>query len=164
MSKITHKPKNKNKRSETPDRKIYLSSNSQKLKDELKEQSDQEENNTSNLIIEDSYVPNLRFSDLLFNVNDGFKTLITKNTKLRSLLIEANDHINEITKTYESKLELFSNEKKNLLKQLDKITINYTIYAESHKNLSLIKEEYDRLNSEFSVCQDNLMVYKELIK
>jgi len=166
MSKVAYRLKHK-KRSETPERKIYnLSSNSQRLKDELNnEHFDLDDknhtNNPNNLIIEDNTpVPHLQFSDLLFNVNDDFKTLITKNTKLRGLLIEANTHITDITNKYEMKLEIHSNEKKSLLLQLDKITANYSIYAESHKNLIILKEEYDKINSDFSITNEKNLILK----
>jgi len=169
MNKVSVNPKAKTKktRSGTPD------SNSRKhFNQEFKEQFELDNsfnsnnpNNPNNLIIEDTMpIPNLKFSELLFNVNDDFKTLITKNTKLRSMLIEANNHINEITKQFDKQLISHSNEKKSLLLQLDKITSNYTLYAESHKNLTVLKEEYDKVNYDFQLNQEKINVYKELIK
>jgi hypothetical protein len=36
--------------------------------------------------------------DLQFNINDDYKTLVKKNTKLRGLLVNASDKINELVK------------------------------------------------------------------
>jgi hypothetical protein len=40
--------------------------------------------------------PKQDFDELQFNVNDDYKTLVRKNTKLRSLLVKASDKINEL--------------------------------------------------------------------
>jgi len=161
---VNSKAKTKKKRSSTPDSNSRKHFN-QEFKEHFELDNSFNSNNPNNLIIEDTMpMPNLKFSELLFNVNDDFKTLITKNTKLRSMLIEANNHINEITKQFDKQLISHSNEKKSLLLQLDKITSNYTLYAESHKNLTVLKEEYDKVNYNFQLNQEKINVYKELIK
>jgi oligoendopeptidase F len=36
------------------------------------------------------------YNELQFNVNDDYKTLVKKNTKLRNLLVKASNKINEL--------------------------------------------------------------------
>jgi len=76
----------KNRSSKTPENRIKKSKSNEKI------------NNTQEKIVSNNYLRSSDFSnaignDLIFNINDDFQTLVYKNTKLRELIVRANESI-----------------------------------------------------------------------
>ena len=95
---------------------------------------------------------------------DDINTLIRKNTKLRRYLIESASSLIKLKKEHVELKDKNQTEKEAILNDLNRITDNYAIYSESHRNYQLVKEELDKVKSEFDVLQENLNHYKEFIK
>ena len=89
------------------------------------------------------------FNELQFSINDDYKTLVKKNTKLRSLLVKASDKINEQAIKQKELENSFKVEKENILNELDKIMKNYKIYAESHKNYLSLENDFNNLKKDY---------------
>ena len=87
--------------------------------------------------------------------NDTYENLKIKNSKLRILIIQASNKLTEISNKYKEREINYQDEKKEILKQLDKISVNYKIYAESHQQISKIKNDYNNLFQKF---EQNLKV------
>ena len=51
-----------------------------------------------------------------------------------------------------------------MVEKLDKITVNYKVYAESHQNFIKFKVEYDNLRKDYDHNYKILMYYEDLIK
>ena len=86
---------------------------------------------------------------LLENENDTYENLKLKNSKLRTLVIQANNKINELTNKLNLKEKEYQEEKKLILMKLDKISSNYKIYAESFQQNVRIKNDYELLNEKY---------------
>ena len=86
---------------------------------------------------------------LLENENETYENLKLKNSKLRTLVIQASNKINELTNKLNLKEKEYQEEKKLILMKLDKISKNYKIYAESFQQNTKIKNDYDLLNEKY---------------
>ena len=75
-----------------------------------------------------------QLSDLLCKKDDDYNTVVNKNIKLSSLIIQASDKLNQVTEKLQSNEENHKTEKEKILKELEKITLNYQKYAVSFKN------------------------------
>lgn len=94
----------------------------------------------------------INYQNYLYDENDTFETLIVKNDNLRILLVQANNKLNELFE-HQSEVENdFKLEKQSILQQLDKISNNYMIYANSHK---VLKETEKKMNNIIQ-CYSNL--------
>ena len=89
------------------------------------------------------------FKVLLENDNDTYENLKLKNSKLRTLVIQASNKINELTNKINLKEKEYQEEKKLILMKLDKISNNYKIYAESFQQNIKIKNDYELLNEKY---------------
>ena len=89
------------------------------------------------------------FKLLLENENDTYENLKLKNSKLRTLIIQASNKINELTNKLNLKEKEYQEEKKLILMKLDKISKNYKIYAESFQQNTKIKNDYELLNEKY---------------
>ena len=109
------------------------------------------ENNNTNI----NNINEIDIKMLLENENDTYENLRVKNSKLRILIIQASNKITEITNKY-NKMEInYQEEKKEILKQLDKISVNYKIYAESFQQNFKIKNDFNNLSQKY---EQNLKV------
>jgi len=102
--------------------------------------------------------------DIIPNPSDDIHILVNKNIKLRNYLIETTSDLIKLKKEYTEMEERNRSEKEKILNDLNRITENYFVYSESHRNLKIIKEELEKITNEFELCQVNLDHYKELIK
>jgi len=55
-------------------------------------------------------------------------------------------------------------DKEQILSELDKISFNYKTYAESHKKLISIGDEYEKMKSDYNHNYKLLTEYQENIK
>jgi hypothetical protein len=103
-------------------------------------------------------------SELLFNINDDHKSLITKNTKLRTLLIQASNKLAEVSENLIQKEEEFKKEKSAILDELDRITINYKTYAEGYKKFTILEDQHTNLQKDYQHNYNVLVSYGESLR
>lgn len=99
----------------------------------------------------------INFQLYLYDKSDTFETLISKNEKLRLLVVQANNKINSLIKQQNEMENDYQIEKKSILQQLETISENYKLYATSHKLLKTneqkmnnIMQSYSNLNEQYS--------------
>jgi hypothetical protein len=88
-SRNNSKTPNRKRCSKTPEREKSARSSSRN------ENKNNSQENRENSKKKNNEAINLA-TDLLFNINDDFKTLIYKNTKLRELIVKSNETINHL--------------------------------------------------------------------
>jgi hypothetical protein len=103
-------------------------------------------------------------SELLFNINDDHKSLITKNTKLRTLLIQASNKLAEVSENLIQREDEFRKEKSSILEELDRITLNYRTYAEGYKNYTILEEQHQNLQKDYQHNYNVLVSYGESLR
>ena len=122
---------------------------------------------TSTSIIQNTiqcYPTLLDASELLFNINDDHKTLIGKNTRLRTLLIQASGKLADVSAKLIEKEEEFSKEKSGILDELERITVNYRTYAEGYKNYSVLEDQHKNLQRDYQHNYNVLVSYGESMR
>jgi hypothetical protein len=159
-NKLNREPSNKNlnkepnleKRDNTPPHNVKLNlkrpSSANMLRNKSKDRS------TSN--------PD-DISDLLFNSNDDQKALVTKNFKLREIVVHASNKLSEVLKKYNDREEEYKQEKESIFAELDKITGNYKMYAESYKNYHNLEEQFKNMQNDYNHNYKVLINYQESI-
>jgi hypothetical protein len=108
--------------------------------------------------------PNKMASELLFNLDDDQKTLINKNTRLMSLLVQASNKIKELNIKIDVIQEEARFEKSHILNDLDRIIVNYKTYAEGYKNYQKLDEQYKALKHDYDHNYKVLIHYGESLK
>lgn len=103
-------------------------------------------------------------TEFISNENDGIDELKVKNAKLRQLVVQASSKIAEMSKKYSQMENDYKIEKATILSELDRISKNYQIYAESHKQFAQFKNEYQLLLRERTQNNKVLVNYTETIK
>ena len=114
---------------------------------------------------------------LIDKENDTYEELKQKNKKLREIIIMVSKQLDMLSTKYENIKNSAENEKKMLLEKLEKISINYKLYAESYKENSKLKKEKEILaenssqmnfilnsckNSFIALIQKNMQYYIRL--
>ena len=106
----------------------------------------------------------INFQLYLYDKSDTFETLISKNDKLRLLVVQANNKINSLIKQQNEMENDYQIEKKSILQQLEKISLNYKVYATSHKLLKTYEQKmnnmmqsYSNLNEQYSRTKNFLL-------
>lgn len=119
---------------------------------------------TSSKNVDNKTNSTINFQFYLYDKSDTFETLISKNDKLRLLVVQANNKINSLIKQQNEMENDYQIEKKSILQQLDKISENYKVYANSHKLLKTneqkinnIMQSYSILNEQYSRAKNFLM-------
>jgi hypothetical protein len=107
---------------------------------------------------------NLQLIDLLHKKEDDHSTLVNKNHKLRSLVVQASQKLNELSEKMNTNEQLFVKEKETILKELDRITQNYQKYAHSYKNYSELEEKYQKLENDYEHNYNVLISYQDSIR
>ena len=97
----------------------------------------------------------INFHDYIYDKTDCFDDLIKKNEKLRILVIQANNKINDLIEKQKENENDYKLEKKSILQQLEKIQKNYKLYANSHKSYNDIKGKLDKLISNYNILNEN---------
>ncbi len=108
-----------------------------------------------------SYPFHFDISDLVFKENDDYKTIVNKNSKLRNLIIKASQKLNDMNQEHLEKEKDFEFEKATILKELDTISNNYKLYAESYKNFSILDEQYRNLQKDYNHNYNLFMCYQD---
>jgi hypothetical protein len=108
--------------------------------------------------------PMFDISDLVYSIHDDFKTILNKNNRLRNILIQASNKMNELSTKSLEREEEYRLEKAGVLDQLDKITENYKKYAEGYKNFTLLEEQLKNLQNDYNHNYKVLTTYQESIK
>lgn len=108
---------------------------------------------------------NYDFGNLCFNVNDDWKALVNKNSKLRQLVIQATDKVQELNFDLANKEKIFEKEKTLIYDELERISQTYKIYAESHKKLKQIQNEGvdNKINNEKAYNNNLVSTYQDHI-
>lgn len=105
----------------------------------------------------------INYQNYLYDENDTFETLIVKNDNLRILLVQANNKLNELFE-HQSEVENdFKLEKQSILQQLDKISNNYMIYANSHKVLKETEKKMNNIIQCYSNLNEELSKAKQML-
>lgn len=105
----------------------------------------------------------INYQNYLYDENDTFETLIVKNDNLRILLVQANNKLNELFE-HQSEVENdFKLEKQSILQQLDKISNNYMIYANSHKVLKETEKKMNNIIHCYSNLNEELSKAKQML-
>ena len=102
-------------------------------------------------------------SDLVYQENDDYKTIVSKNTKLRNLVIQASQKINDITFQFQEKEKEFQIDKENILAELENISSNYKLYAESHQNYNKLDEQFKKLQRDYNCDNKGIKSYEEIV-
>ncbi len=97
----------------------------------------------------------INFHDYIYDKTDCFDDLIKKNEKLRILVIQANNKINDLIEKQKENENDYKLEKKSILQQLEKIQKNYKLYANSHKSYNDIKGKLDKLIANYNILNEN---------
>lgn len=132
----------------------------------IDQQSNPNSNNASPSVImtnksNNGNVTPFDLNDLVFNINDDYKTVISKNNKLRALVVQASTKLNDLNKKYKNLEEEHKSEKEGILNELDKISTNYKMYAESHKNYTSFEEQFKNLQKDYHHNYKVLTSYQE---
>lgn len=133
---------------------------SSQIKPELKNKEKEIENNHKN---QDEDNISFISKHLQFNINDDMETVINKNSLLRQKLVESQERINQLNLKIKRNEETYSNEKKEIDKELERISKNYKLYADSHLKLLNQKGEYDDLKLEKEHNLHIISMYQEFI-
>ena len=99
--------------------------------------------------------PQIKFQDYIYDKSDSFEDLIKKNEKLRLLIVQANNKINDLIQKQKENESDYNLEKKSILQQLEKIQKNYKIYANSHKAYKEIKVKLEKLIVNYNILNEN---------
>lgn len=94
--------------------------------------------------------PTLEFAHLCYNVNDDYKTLISKNENLRNVLIHSSNRIEDLQQKINEMQEEHLKEKTLIFNELDRISQNYKEYAESHKKIQEMDVDYFQLKDDYT--------------
>ena len=121
-------------------------------------------NNNNNNISFNNTQHQFDISDLVFSVQDDFKTVLNKNNRLRNLLIQASNKINELTIKSKERDEEYRVEKARILSELDKISANYITYAEGYKNSTAKEHRIKNLQNDYNHNYKVLTGYQESIR
>lgn len=103
------------------------------------------------------------FGNLCFNVNDDWKTLVQKNSKLRQLVIQASDKVQELKIDAEKNEIRYEKEKGLIYEELERISKTYKIYADSHKKLQQQGEFHNKTKNESEYKQTLISSYQDHI-
>ena len=112
----------------------------------------------------DNNINNIELSDLLYKKEDDYETVVNKNLKLRSLVVQASNKLTEFSEKLLRNEENHKKEKETILKELDRITENYQKYAESHKTLIVLEEQFQKLKSDYEHNYTVLLSYQDSIR
>ena len=105
--------------------------------------------------LNDQNNPQIKFQDYIYDKSDSFEDLIKKNEKLRLLIVQANNKINDLVQKQKENESDYNLEKKSILQQLEKIQKNYKIYANSHKAYKEIKVKLEKLIVNYNILNEN---------
>lgn len=105
--------------------------------------------------LNDQNNPQIKFQDYIYDKSDSFEDLIKKNEKLRLLIVQANNKINDLIQKQKENESDYNLEKKSILQQLEKIQKNYKIYANSHKAYKEIKVKLEKLIVNYNILNEN---------
>jgi hypothetical protein len=83
---------------------------------------------------------------------------------LRSLVVQASNKLTEFSEKLLRNEENHKKEKETILKELDRITENYQKYAESHKTLIVLEEQFQKLKSDYEHNYTVLLSYQDSIR
>ena len=119
--------------------------------------------NKKNNFISTSPHPN-PIADLMEQDTDTYEDLKMKNSKLRKIIVQASSKIADMNKKYMSMENEYKLEKATILSELDKITNNYKLYAESYKQLPKIQNEYTALMNKYKQNNKVIENYLDNIK
>ena len=108
------------------------------------------------------------YSDLSIKLidkeDDTYEQLKQKNKKLREIIIKISKQLEILSNKYENIKNTADRDKKNLLEKLDKISSNYKLYAESHKENVQLKKEKEiltnnctQINTILNSCKNSLV-------
>lgn len=116
--------------------------------------------------IKPSPAPNSKHDiiELIEKEGDTYEELKIKNSKLRMLIIQASTKLNEMTKKCNQMENDFKIEKKTFLSELEKISNNYQMYAESYKQIPKIRNDYQILQVKYNQNNKVIENYQENIK
>ena len=103
-------------------------------------------------------------ADLMEQETDTYEDLKIKNSKLRKIIVQASTKIADMNKKYISLENEYKLEKATILSELDKITNNYKLYAESYKQLPKIQNEYTALMNKYKQNNKVIENYLDNIK
>jgi hypothetical protein len=103
-------------------------------------------------------------ADLMEQETDTYEDLKIKNSKLRKIIVQASTKIADMNKKYMSLENEYKLEKATILSELDKITNNYKLYAESYKQLPKIQNEYTALMNKYKQNNKVIENYLDNIK
>lgn len=101
---------------------------------------------------------------MIFKENDDYKTLVNKNSKLRNLVVQASDKLNEVSSQLKEKEKDFDEEKATILKELDQISSNYKKYAQCYKCFSILDEQYTKLQIDYNHNYNVMRSYQETLR
>ena len=118
-----------------------------------------------NLFPKNSFdILDFNMKDIIFNITDDHKTLINKNRKLAQYVVESSNKISALNETIKNLEISKSRDKEELLEKLDKISINYRSFAESHQKLGKLQKEYENLKTSQECLIKDINNYEEFIK
>jgi hypothetical protein len=112
----------------------------------------------------DYNMQNIQLSDLLYKKEDDYETIVNKNMKLRSLVVQASNKLSEISEKLVTNEEEHKKEKQTIMKELDKIGQNYSKYAASHKNLIVLEEQFKKMKIDYEHNYSVLLSYQDSIR
>ena len=110
-----------------------------------------------------SSIKHFDMSDLAYQDNDDYKTIVSKNTKLRNLVIQASQKLNDITFQFQEKEKEFQCDKENILSELENISSNYKLYAEYYQNYNRLDEQYKKLQRDYNSDNKVIQSYEEIV-
>lgn len=96
-------------------------------------------------------------SEVLFNVNDDYRTLINKNAKLSNMILQSSTKLKEREEEYKA-------EKAGILEELDRIIGNYKIYAEGYRKYQTLEEQFYNLNKDYQHNYNVMIAYQKSLK
>ena len=82
---------------------------------------------------------------------DSYDDLVFKNGKLLYAALATQEKLKNLTKQYEYMQNENELEKKSIIQQLDKISINYEKYAQSYIKVKQLQSENDILRQKLSI-------------
>lgn len=108
-------------------------------------------------------MPPIQINELLFSKDDTYENLVSKNIKLRTLVIQASNTISELSKKCKEIESTCNEEKEAILVELDKISQNYQLYADSHKQINKIKNDFQQLTLQYNQNNKVMEAYQQSI-
>lgn len=107
--------------------------------------------------------PSIQIGELLYSKDDSYEDLVSKNIKLRTLVIQASNTISELSKKCRNIESNCNEEKEAILVELDKISQKYQLYADSHKQISKIKSDFQQLTIQYNQNNKVMEAYQQSI-